>query len=172
VTTSGGAKCWGYNQYGQIGDGTNSARTTPVNVSGLTSGVASISTGANHTCAVTTSGGAKCWGYNLYGQLGDGTITDRSTPGDVSGLTSGVAAFTDQIGALGDYTCAMTTSGGAKCWGYNLYGQLGDGTTTDRSTPGDVSGIGANPGWPSSITVTVTSSTATTANTNVTLTNS
>ena len=170
VTTSGGVKCWGYNAYGQMGDGTTTNRTTPVNVSGLTSGVASISAGTHHTCAVTTSGGAKCWGYNAYGQMGDGTFdyADRTTPVDVSGLTSGVASIS--TGAL--HTCAVTTSGGAKCWGYNQDGQLGDGTTTDSSTPVDVSGIGANSGWPSSITVTVTSSTTTTASTVITLTNS
>ena len=174
VTTSGGAKCWGYNLYGQIGDGTwgFSPRSTPANVSGLTSGVASISAGGDHTCAVTTSGGAKCWGYNFEGQLGDGTTTYRTTPVDVSGLTSGVAAFTGQIGPLSYHTCAMTTSGGVKCWGYGGSGQLGDGTTASRTTPVDVSGIGANSGWPSSITVTVTSSTATTASTVITLTNS
>ena len=172
VTTSGGAKCWGNNGAGQLGDGTTTDRTTPVNVSGLTSGVASISTDTDtdHTCAVTTSGGAKCWGYNAYGQMGDGTFdyADRTTPVDVSGLTSGVASIS--TGAL--HTCAVTTSGGAKCWGYNQDGQLGDGTTTDSSTPVDVSGIGANSGWPSSITVTVTSSTTTTASTVITLTNS
>ena len=168
VTTSGGAKCWGYNNYGQLGDGTTTTSSTPVNVSGLTSGVASISAGSYRTCAVTTSGCAKSWGHNSYGQLGDGTTTVRSTPVDVSGLTSGVAA----ISAVGNHTCAVTTSGGAKCWGYNGSGQLGDGTTTNRWTPVDVSGIGANSGWPSSITVTVTSSTATTASTVITLTNS
>ena len=162
VTTSGGAKCWGLNNYGQLGDGTTTNRLTPVNVSGLTSGVAAISVGTNHTCAMTTSGGAKCWGTNYYGELGDGTTTFRTTPVDVSGLTSGVAAFTGQSGAFGSHTCAMTTSGGVKCWGTNYYGELGDGTSTNRLTPVDVSGHTGNAGFPASITVTATNASGST----------
>ena len=141
VTTTGGAKCWGRNQYGQLGNGTttawNASTPTPVDVSGLTSGVASISTHIDHTCAVTTTGGAKCWGHNDKGQLGDGSTTDRTTPVDVSGLTSGVASIS--VGR--QHTCAVTTTGGAKCWGDNPYGQVGDGSTTKRTTPVDVPGL-------------------------------
>jgi alpha-tubulin suppressor-like RCC1 family protein len=139
ATTSGAAKCWGDNSYGQLGDGTTTHRNTPVDVVGLGSGVASISAGHIHTCVVTTSGAAKCWGRNSTGQLGDGTMTQRDVPVAVSGLSSGVAGLTTGV----YHTCAVTTLGAAKCWGYNFYGQIGDGTATDRTLPTDVAGLGS-----------------------------
>ena len=137
LTTGGGVKCWGWGQFGNLGDGSSTYSYTPVNVSGLTSGVTAVTAGQQHMCALTSGGGVKCWGYNISGSLGDGTTTDRNTPVNVIGLTSGVIA----ISAGWDHTCAITTGGGLKCWGANNNGQLGDGTTTNRSTPTDVSGL-------------------------------
>jgi alpha-tubulin suppressor-like RCC1 family protein len=134
---SGGVKCWGFNGSGQLGDGTIANRSKPTDVDGLTSGATTVAAGYAHTCAALAAGGAKCWGYNLYGQLGDGTNTDSLTPVPVSGLTTGVAA----LAAGGNHTCGRLTGGGLKCWGYNEDGQLGDGTTTDSSTPVDVGGL-------------------------------
>ncbi len=138
LTDAGGVKCWGFNRDGQVGDGTSgNERATPTNVSGLSSGVAAVSAGGYHTCALTTAGAVKCWGYNGAGQLGDGTNVDRAAPWDIPGLASGVTA----IAAGGNHTCAVTAVGGVKCWGSNSFGQLGDGTTTSRFSPVDVSGL-------------------------------
>lgn len=140
VTNSGGVKCWGHNNHGQLGDGTTLDSTTPVDVSGLASDVTAIDAGNQYTCALMSNGGAKCWGLNYNGLLGDGTSADRHTPVDVSGLTSGVIAIRGS-GAGGGHTCALTDGGGVKCWGWNAYGQLGDGTTVNRYTPVQVSGL-------------------------------
>lgn len=139
VVTGGGVKCWGHNGSGRLGDGTTTGSLVPVDVSGLSSGVASVAVGDNHTCAVTTSGGVKCWGDNGGGQLGNGTPSAPiTTPVNVSGLSSGVASISAGV----SHTCAVTTSGGAKCWGGNGTGQLGHGSTaTYSATPVNVSGL-------------------------------
>ena len=162
-TSKGSVKCWGFNGYGGLGDGTKVDSSTPVSVcaSGagptctVLTGVAAISLGGSHTCALmTATGGVKCWGYNRDGQLGSGTTTGPETctaygvndacstiPVDVTGLTSGVAAISAGV----QHTCALMTAGSVKCWGRNFHGYLGDGTTTDRSSPVDVCASGAVP---------------------------
>jgi len=134
VTPGGAAYCWGENS-GELGNGTNTDSPTPVAVSGgLT--FASISAGFIETCGVTTSGAAYCWGDNYSGQGGNGT-TGRSSYSPVA--VSGGLTFA-AVSASYDYTCGVTLSGTAYCWGSNVHGQLGNGTTTDSPTPVAVSG--------------------------------
>ncbi|HRW04968.1 MAG TPA: hypothetical protein P5121_07730 [Caldilineaceae bacterium] len=132
--TMQGIKCWGYNQHGQLGDGSQTNRTTPINVVDFTEGGEVIVAGGFHTCAVTTTGGVKCWGENGVGELGDGTQTSRLTPTDVTDLSSDVNVITTGV----SHTCVLMTNGLAKCWGYNIYGEVGDGTRQIRSTPVDL----------------------------------
>jgi alpha-tubulin suppressor-like RCC1 family protein len=185
LTAAGAVYCWGLNFYGQLGNGVSGFDSsgvysmTPVAVSGLTTGVASISVGGGQACALTTAGSVYCWGWNGYGQLGNGTTTSSSVPVAVTGLTSGVQAIsaggvdTCAITAAGAvycwgygyspvpeaisgltsgvtsisagqlYACAMTAGGALYCWGDNSEGQLGNGTTTSSSVPVAVSGLTA-----------------------------
>jgi alpha-tubulin suppressor-like RCC1 family protein len=133
VTPAGAAYCWGNNNNGEIGDGTVGARTTPTLVAGgLT--FTSIATGggatSGHSCGITTSGSAYCWGNNSSGQLGDGSTTNRNQP---TAVTGGLAFNAISVGS--NHTCALTAGGIAYCWGSNASGQLGDGTTVQHSDP-------------------------------------
>jgi alpha-tubulin suppressor-like RCC1 family protein len=134
-TSGGGVKCWGVEGSGQLGNGISNCNcwsTTPVNPTGLTSGVAAVSTrGGISPCALTDAGGVKCWGENPFGELGNGTQTDSDVPVDVSGLSTGVVA----ISVGGAHACAVTSQGGVKCWGDNDHGQLGTTTGTCFISP-------------------------------------
>ena len=134
ITTGAKAYCWGGNDHGQVGDGTTTRRLKPVPVAGGRQ-YRLISRGGSHTCATTTADKAFCWGDNDAGALGDGTRTDRLTPVAVAGelALNGVSA--DMISEGTAYTCGRTSADRAYCWGSNFFGQLGDGTTTDRLTP-------------------------------------
>ncbi len=130
LTTSGGAICWGYNVYGQIGDGTTTNRLLPVSVSGLSSGVTGLSAGNFHACAALTTGGVKCWGFNLDGELGDGTLISKTSPVSVCATGSGVSctALTgvSKVTGGGGHTCVITTTSSVKCWGSQAFGPLGN----------------------------------------------
>jgi alpha-tubulin suppressor-like RCC1 family protein len=134
AVVNGEVRCWGDNNYGQLGDGTFTQRLTPVTV--VASGATSVSAGIYHTCAVV-NGGAKCWGVDWYGQLGTNDGFDHEFPTDVQGLTSGVAAIS--VSEL--HTCALMISGAVKCWGANRYGEIGNASTTIAGAPQDVLGI-------------------------------
>jgi hypothetical protein len=142
LLADGTARCWGFNGRGELGDGTNTSRSTPELVVGLSDAV-SLSSGFGHTCAVLRDGSVRCWGFNGASQLGDGTTTNRNTPTAVSGLSGAisVSASAGSGSAGGFYTCALISDGSAKCWGDNGAGQLGDGTTSLRSTPVPVLGL-------------------------------
>lgn len=139
LTTAGGVKCWGANAFGELGNNSRSNSSVPVDVTGLSSGVSAIAAGREHSCAVTTVGGVKCWGGNGAGQLGLGStsVISSAVPVDVPGLSGGVRA----IAAGLTHTCAVLTTGAAKCWGGNEAGQLGNNSTTDAAAPVDVAGL-------------------------------
>jgi alpha-tubulin suppressor-like RCC1 family protein len=123
LMTNGGVQCWGDNYFAELGDGTTVSRRTPAPVTGLSSGVASISTGGSRNCAVTVAGDVLCWGrYPPDGHL---------TPEVVDGLPGPVSLV-----ATGEWrTCAFTRAGNSYCWGDNSDGALGDGTLINRNSP-------------------------------------
>jgi alpha-tubulin suppressor-like RCC1 family protein len=135
-TLFGALRCWGENFNGRLGDGTLTNRTTPVASSGLDNATV-VSSGYAHTCALIENGAApRCWGDNNFGQVGDGTFTQRSAPVAIGGVTEAVALATGEY-----HTCAIRGIGALSCWGRNQRGQLGDSTTTDRSTAVGVTGL-------------------------------
>jgi len=134
LTAQGKAYCWGANDRGQLGDGTQTMRLEPTPVSGSLT-FTSLSAGNLHACGLTAAGAAYCWGANESGQLGDASTTDRASPVVVAGGHTFAA-----ISPGRDHTCAVTLDGAAYCWGDNTFGQLGDGTTSPSAVPKPVSG--------------------------------
>lgn len=137
LKSDGTVACWGSNTQGELGQGgTSTFIASPVAVPAL-SGVAGFSAGGIHTCVLKTDASVACWGYNAFGQLGDGTTADKSSPVAVPGL-SGVQALA--AGAL--HSCALKSDGDVACWGRNNEGQLGDGTLVGKTAPVAVPGLG------------------------------
>ncbi|MFM6928361.1 MAG: RCC1 domain-containing protein [Bdellovibrio sp.] len=125
ITTSDDLKCWGDNSKGQLGDGTATGSTTPIPI---TSGVkySKVATsgyngGGYHTCAITTDGDLYCWGSNSNGEVGDGTLVDKSSPVLID---SGIKYSMVSLG--GNSSCGITDSGILKCWG------LSEGTASNK----------------------------------------
>ena len=148
ITGAGAAQCWGSNHRGELGIGEpvglEVAISSPQPVTGLSSGVLRIVAGLNYSCAVV-NGSARCWGYNINGQLGTGDTASATTPAQVTGLSAGVTEIAISQDPDYQHTCAVV-NGGAKCWGYNYLGQLGNGDyddTTPETTPVDVVGLGS-----------------------------
>ncbi|MCN0180820.1 RCC1 domain-containing protein [Salinispora arenicola] len=137
LTSTGTVLAWGRNRFGQLGDETNTSRSTPVTVSlppGTT--VTAIAAGHTHSLAITSTGSALAWGRNFSGQLGDGTTNDSNKPVAVN-LPPGTTVTA--IAAGDGHSLAVTSAGTALAWGRNFAGQLGDGTTNDSTTPVTVS---------------------------------
>ncbi|RZL77806.1 MAG: hypothetical protein EOP32_24030 [Rhodococcus sp. (in: high G+C Gram-positive bacteria)] len=134
LKNDGSVWAWGFNKFGQLGDGTTVDRPQPVPTL-LTSGAVAIASNGNHSLALKNDGGVWAWGYNQFGEVGDGTeFNDRPTPVRVERLDSVVG-----IAAGGYHSVAVKDDGSVWTWGYNLDGQLGNGTSGYRElTPVEV----------------------------------
>ncbi len=123
ITASGTVRCWGSNENGQLGK-----------LDGLGAPVTLLTAAGSHTCALPASGQVTCWGDNTYGQLGDGTNSSRPEPRKAGNLALAVAG----IAAGKSHTCAFNTNGTAHCWGMNMAGELGIGSTKSMSSSDSV----------------------------------
>jgi uncharacterized repeat protein (TIGR01451 family) len=136
LRSDGTVWAWGLNGQGQLGDGTLITRSVPIQVTGLT-GMTAVAGAQNHSLALKSDGTVWAWGDNDLGTLGDGTTSDyRVTAGQVSGLTGVIA-----IAGGDNHSLALKSDGTVWAWGLNSSGQLGDGTTTNKTTPVQVTGL-------------------------------
>jgi alpha-tubulin suppressor-like RCC1 family protein len=143
IRTDGTAWAWGNNVSGQVGDGTTTQRNVPTAVTAL-SGVAAIAAGGAHTLALQAGGSVWAWGNNASGQLGDTTTSTRSTPARVLNPLSpdGFLGAVTSITAGTSHSLALEDSGTLWSWGLNSSGQIGDGTTVQRTAPVHVQAVG------------------------------
>jgi alpha-tubulin suppressor-like RCC1 family protein len=157
LLAGGSVDCWGYNFSAELGIGTSSGlqwctdgewcSTKPVAVSGLASAT-SIVAGGDHTCVLVAGGAVQCWGYNSYGQLGDGLSSGPQTCywqlvrcAKTQVAVSAIAGAT-VVAAGGEHTCALLAAGSVSCWGANWFGDLGDGL---RRGPHNCNGYPCSP---------------------------
>ena len=136
IDKNGRVWSWGVNQYGQIGDNSNTIRYSPVSVLGAVKTFCTIAAGGLHTLGIDKNGRLWTWGYNNAGQLGDNSTTSRLTPVSVLGA---VKTFCTIYGGA-VHSLAIDKNGRVWSWGSNTSGQLGDNSTTSRLTPVSVLG--------------------------------
>jgi len=141
LRSNGTIWAWGYNYGSQLGDGTSVTKNSPVSVVGGFTDWSQVSAGSDHSLGLRSNGTAWAWGFNPEGRLGDGTTTNRSSPVSV------VGGFTDwcQVSAGGSISLGLRTNGTIWAWGGNIFGAVGDGTTTNRCSP--VSVVGGFTDW-------------------------
>jgi alpha-tubulin suppressor-like RCC1 family protein len=131
VDDAGNLFCWGFNDAGQVGIGSNSLLVVASPTQVISGGVSTVSAGGHHTCVIKTDKKLYCWGWNAYGQLGDGTTSSTFSPGaPVPGLFGDVL----EVAATRRSTCAHTTVG-VYCWGWNGGGEVGNGSLLDQWSP-------------------------------------
>jgi len=138
LNTDGNLWAWGYNESGQLGNGTNINRSTPIHI-GTSNDWAAVATGDAHSIALKTDGSLWSWGFNRESQLGDGMNTNRNVPARI-GTDNDWALVTAGV----FHTTALKTDGSLWAWGNNADGQLGNGTNDNRLSPGRV---GSDNNW-------------------------
>lgn len=155
IKNAGQLFCWGANNHGQLGDGTTQDRNVPTplvapfNVTGSVMNSGGMAISDTHACATSDAGNYElyCWGDNAFGQIGDGTTSDRLAPTTVTGVVN--TQGTKAVAVASGTTCArangsVSNRSAVKCWGLNDLGQVGDGTTANKSTPTNVTGAFTN----------------------------
>ena len=132
IKSDGTVLNWGDNVNGQLGDGTVTDRLSPIQpgATNIDSGSVSISAGVYHTLSIQSDGTLWAWGWNIFGQLGDGVGGDSYSPIQIGTDTDWILVATG-VG----HSVALKAGGTLWAWGYNIYGQLGDGTTVDKHSP-------------------------------------
>jgi alpha-tubulin suppressor-like RCC1 family protein len=138
ITTQGAVKCWGRNDFGEIGSAGPASGSTyqPVTVAGLSSAAVAVVGGHNYTCAMTDLGGVQCWGNDQgFGYLGNGSESGTSAvPVDAVGLSSGAVALSTSNSSYASHVSALTSGGAVLSWGLDEVGQLGDDPKTITAT--------------------------------------
>jgi alpha-tubulin suppressor-like RCC1 family protein len=130
VLATGQVKCWGYNNDGELGNGTTVSSTVPVTVKKITKPAAVVG-GDYGFCAVLSTHHVDCWGYGAYGELGNGSFSANSdVPVSVRKITDAAT-----VNAGNSSFCSLLSTGHVDCWGFNGNGELGNGNTTNSDVP-------------------------------------